>query len=70
MSEHCDACGREVTRDEIALSKKLVNRGTTRFWCIPCLARHYGVTEEDLRKKIEDFRAMGCTLFVDTGYRT
>ncbi len=63
MSEHCETCRRELTRDEIALSRKLVNRGTTRFWCITCLAEHFQVTEADLEQKIRDFRAMGCTLF-------
>lgn len=63
MNERCETCSRELTRDEIALSKKLVNRGTTRFWCISCLAEHFQVTEADLEQKILDFRAMGCTLF-------
>ena len=63
MNERCETCSRELTRDEIALSKKLVNRGTTRSWCITFLAEHYHVTEADLEQKILDFRAMGCTLF-------
>ena len=63
MNERCETRSRELTRDEIALSKKLVNRGTTRFWCISCLAEHFQVTEADLEQKILDFRAMGCTLF-------
>lgn len=63
MDERCETCRRELTRDEIALSKKLVNRGTTRFWCLSCLAEHFRVTENDLEQKIRDFRAMGCTLF-------
>jgi len=31
--------------------------------CIRCLAAHFDVTEEAIRKKIEDFRAQGCLLF-------
>ena len=50
MNERCETCSRELTRDEIALSKKLVNRGTSRFWCITCLAEHYHVTEADLEQ--------------------
>jgi uncharacterized protein YlaI len=59
----CQTCGREITRDEVGLTKKLVNRGATRYFCIDCLARHFQVTREDLERKIEEFRQMGCTLF-------
>lgn len=63
MNDRCTTCGRPLISDEIGLSKKLVNRGTERFWCITCLARHYEVPEEALRQKIEEFRSAGCTLF-------
>ena len=63
MDERCENCRRRLTPDEVALTKKLVNRGTTRFWCITCLAEHFQVTKADLEQKILDFRAMGCTLF-------
>ncbi len=63
MQSDCCQCGRPLVPDEIGLSRKLVNRGTTRFWCLRCLAAHYEVTEDELRRKIEEFRAMGCTLF-------
>ena len=63
MDERCENCRRKLTPDEVALTKKLVNRGTTRFWCLTCLAAHFQVTEADLEQKISDFRAMGCTLF-------
>ena len=63
MDERCENCRRSLTPDEVALTKKLVNRGTTRFWCLTCLAAHFQVTEADLEQKIRDFRAMGCTLF-------
>ncbi len=59
----CDRCGRPLSRDEIGLTKKLINRGATRFFCLSCLAEHFEVTEEDLKRKIREFREMGCTLF-------
>ncbi len=63
QSDCCCQCGRPLVPDEVGLSRKLVNRGTTRFWCLRCLAAHYEATEDELRRKIEEFRAMGCTLF-------
>ena len=59
----CIACGRALHPDEIALTKKLINRGAEEFLCISCLSRKFEVTEETLRDKIVQFREMGCTLF-------
>ena len=59
----CTACGRELTPDEIALTKKLVSRGAESFFCLSCLAERFAVSEDLLREKIEQFRQMGCTLF-------
>lgn len=63
MLSRCKNCGREIDRDEIGLTKKLINRGATEFYCIDCLAQKFEVTKEDLEKKIVEFREMGCTLF-------
>ena len=59
----CVECSRPLTEDEIALTKKLVNRGAESFLCLTCLAARFGVNEELLKEKIDQFRAMGCTLF-------
>ena len=59
----CVCCGRPLEADEIALTKKMVNRGASRFFCLACLAARFEVTEEALRRKIVEFREMGCTLF-------
>ena len=64
MLSACAKCGREIDRDEIGLTKKLINRGTTTYFCIDCLAEKFEVTREDLEKKIVEFREMGCTLFI------
>ena len=63
MSHLCKVCGRELTADEIAVTKKLINRGATEFMCVPCLARHFEVKEADIEERIRHFRQMGCTLF-------
>lgn len=63
MSEACKKCGRPLTPDEIAVTKKLINRGATEFFCVDCLAAFFSVTPDDIRERIAYFRQMGCTLF-------
>ena len=59
----CVRCGAVLKKDDIALTRKMINRGAESFCCVPCLADHFELTEEILRKKIREFKAMGCTLF-------
>ena len=59
----CRQCGRTLEPDEIALTRKMINRGAEKFFCLTCLARHFDVSEMELQKKIREFREMGCTLF-------
>jgi LCP family protein required for cell wall assembly len=63
LKEFCIVCGKELTRDEIGLHKKLVNRGATAFKCKPCLAAFFRITEEQCDEMIAHFRETGCTLF-------
>lgn len=60
---NCVSCGRPLTADEIAVTKKLVNRGATSFYCVDCLAAYFAVTPDDIRERIAYFKASGCTLF-------
>ena len=59
----CKTCGRKLVNDEIAIYKRMVNRGATEYLCLTCFAAYYRVTEELLQEKIKHFRDMGCTLF-------
>ena len=59
----CAACGKELESDEIAITRKLVNRGCDSFYCVPCLAARFSISEEDVRALIERFKAAGCSLF-------
>ncbi len=61
--ETCRRCGRALTRDEIAVTRKLVNRGAREFCCVSCLADYFDVTPEDIQERIRYFRSTGCTLF-------
>ena len=61
--EKCNLCNKELQKIDIGLSKKLINRGTTTYFCISCLAKKYNCSEELLREKAEHFKNMGCTLF-------
>lgn len=59
----CKKCSRELVSDEIALTKKLINRGSTEFYCLSCLAGMFECSEDLLREKIDYFKKSGCTLF-------
>lgn len=59
----CRECGRPLSRDEVAVTKKLINRGAEEFMCVDCLARYFEVKPADILERIAHFRVMGCTLF-------
>lgn len=61
--ECCINCGRVLTGDDIGMTKKLMNRGAKQFYCIECLAAYFEVPEAEVRRKLDEFRQMGCTLF-------
>lgn len=63
MCDACKSCGKPVTADEAAMTKKLINRGTKEYMCIPCLARHFDVTLEEVNERMAYFKEMGCMLF-------
>ena len=60
---YCKKCGKILNPDEIAMTKKLNNRGTTIYYCTDCLANAFGVKREDIEAKIQYFKDIGCTLF-------
>ena len=60
----CYVCGKTpLSKDEIGLTKKLIDRNTIKFYCLPCMAEYFEVTEEELLAKIEEFKEEGCMLF-------
>ncbi len=59
----CRRCKAKLSADEIAMTKKLVNRGTTVYYCTDCLAEMFDVKRKDIEEKIVYYKRMGCTLF-------
>ena len=60
----CSECNRAMTKDEVALSKKLIDSDTEEFYCLDCFAEYIGCTVDDLKEKIVEFKEQGCTLFL------
>ncbi len=57
-------CGKELLSDEIAIYKKLVNRGAEKYLCIDCLAEYFKCSRKAIEDKIDYYRKSGeCTLF-------
>ena len=59
----CKICGRTLVKDEIGLTKKLINRGAKEFLCLSCIAEKFEMTEEECRTLIAHFRETGCHFF-------
>ena len=63
-TKKCYVCGKTpLTKDEIGLTKKLIDKKTTKFYCLSCLAEYFEVEIDELLAKIEEFKNEGCTLF-------
>jgi biotin operon repressor len=61
--ECCD-CSRALKKDEVALTRKLIDVDTEEFYCLDCLSEFLGCTVQDLKEKIQEFKEQGCTLFL------
>ncbi len=60
---YCKNCGKSLSFNEMGLCKKLINRGTTEFYCIDCLAENLRCDADFLRDRISYYAETGCTLF-------
>ncbi len=60
----CCDCGKSLKKDEIALTRKLIDPDAEEFYCLNCMADYIGCTVEDLKDKIVEFKEQGCTLFL------
>jgi len=60
----CYACGKEaLSKNEIGLTKKLLDMKSKRFYCLDCLAGYLEVDTEFLLAKVEEFKEQGCKQF-------
>jgi hypothetical protein len=61
----CRYCSADLDKDSLGLNKKLFEKDVQRgqFMCLSCMASYLDCIEEELRQKIEDFKAEGCKLF-------
>lgn len=59
----CAVCGVSLNKNEIGLSKKLIDTTSDKSFCMECLSSYLDTTVEDLLEKIEDFKNKGCILF-------
>lgn len=60
----CYVCGKKhLSKDEVGLTKKLIDKKTTIFYCFSCLAEQLEVTEDELLAKVQEFKDEGCILF-------
>ena len=60
----CAFCAKEkLSKDEIAINKKLLPRQIERMMCLACMAEYFDTTEEYLKDQIDFFKRQGCELF-------
>jgi biotin operon repressor len=63
IDNHCKNCNKKLIRDEIAIHLRLVNRSAKEYLCIPCLAKYFKCSEDDIHLRIKRLKDMGCRLF-------
>lgn len=62
--KRCYICEKEaLNKNEIGLTKRLLDKDSKRFYCLDCLADCLEVDIEFLLAKIEEFKEQGCKLF-------
>lgn len=61
--KQCVYCFQELSKDEVALSKKMLGKNTKQFLCLNCLSEYLNTDQDILMEKIVQFKEEGCTLF-------
>ena len=60
---YCRNCDNGISGDELGLNLKLIDRNTTEYLCIGCMAKYFRCDEDVLYDKIKRFKEIGCKLF-------
>ncbi len=65
MIMNCKNCGKEnLSGDELAIYRKMVNREASEFLCIDCLADYFKCSRSDIEDRINYYRkCRRCALF-------
>ena len=66
QNAECCLCEKSVSADEIAMTRRLVRKTADEFFCMGCLSERLGISVPDLEKKMAYFKAIGCTLFINS----
>ncbi|MBQ9747434.1 MAG: hypothetical protein IJV98_01495 [Clostridia bacterium] len=59
----CMQCDKRLTSDEVSIYRRLIYRDAEEYLCKACLAEKMRVTTNEIDRKIEHFKKIGCTLF-------
>lgn len=63
-TKSCYICGKEaLSKNEIGLTKKLLDINSKRLYCVDCLAEYLETDTEFLLARVEEFKEQGCKLF-------
>lgn len=62
--KNCFECQRNLSKDEVALCRKLLGRNIQQFLCINCLGNYLDIDVLMLQEKVEQFKEDGCSLFI------
>jgi hypothetical protein len=64
QNKKCCMCGKEnLSRNEIGLTKKLLDEKAKQFYCFDCLVQYLEIDMEFLLLKLEEFKRGGCKFF-------
>ena len=62
--EKCFKCDCELSKDDVALCKKMLGKKIKQFFCREHLAEILDTDVETLDDKVKQFKEEGCTLFL------
>jgi aconitase A len=63
FNKTCMCCDKKLKKDDIALSMKYYGRQIEQFKCKKCIGKEFGITNKELKEKIQEFKSDGCQLF-------
>ena len=64
MARSCADCCSKLSKDEVALNKKLIDQNASEYYCLNCMSEIFCCSVEDLKIKIMEFKEQGCSLFL------